>query len=387
MKMPHRSGFPDGLIAIWGEVTLEQLDQESIKVLADRKGLKKGLLIDFLGNFVRSAKAGLPVYRIDGGPGFVWVASFDQKGRGFLRLGAVDASKFLLPAEQQPTGQTSGATSEGSGEKSELGEANEQVQPALKDAIAVMVDPESKVADQRAETEVARAVTGEKVQPELPDTTATNLTTNETAQPEPTDTPGIFVDAENKVAAAAERIQSEDVKVEERIQSKLPGTTAAVVDPENIVVSKWVEAEDARITERANLDAGRGPLEAKGAIGDAYTSWWKVLGYGLIVSLLTASTIFAIVFYRRRRIASALERQVLLHRRDLIEVAAKPAISKTLSPEEALDRIEAIRRSLLESLASSPSLVPTFSSKGPMQSDAAFRGAKRRSLEKLEELV
>ena len=26
---PHRSGIADGLIAIWGKITLEQLDQES----------------------------------------------------------------------------------------------------------------------------------------------------------------------------------------------------------------------------------------------------------------------------------------------------------------------------------------------------------------------
>src|SRR6266480_4288696 len=92
MRMPRRNGVPDGLIATWGKITLEQLDQESIKALADRKGLKKGLLIDFLGNFARSAKAGLPIYRIDGGPGFVWAASFDQKGHGIHRLAAVDAS-------------------------------------------------------------------------------------------------------------------------------------------------------------------------------------------------------------------------------------------------------------------------------------------------------
>jgi hypothetical protein len=29
LKMPHRSGLPDGLIAVWGKITLEPLDQES----------------------------------------------------------------------------------------------------------------------------------------------------------------------------------------------------------------------------------------------------------------------------------------------------------------------------------------------------------------------
>ena len=92
--MPHRSGLPDGLIAVWGRVTLEPLDQESIKALGDGKNPKKGFLIDYLRNFTRSAKEGLPIYRIGGGPGFIWAASFDQKGRGTLRLAAVDVSGF-----------------------------------------------------------------------------------------------------------------------------------------------------------------------------------------------------------------------------------------------------------------------------------------------------
>jgi hypothetical protein len=142
MKMPHRSGLPDGLIAVWGKITLEQLDQESIKILADRKGLKKGLLIDFLGNFARSAKAGLPIYRIDGGPGFIWAASFDQKGRGISRLAAVDASRFLAPSpEQQPTAQSPGAASEASeDQRSELKQTTAKAQPELADATTTIAD-------------------------------------------------------------------------------------------------------------------------------------------------------------------------------------------------------------------------------------------------------
>jgi hypothetical protein len=96
-KMPHRNGLPDGVIAAWGKVSLEPLDQESIKTLADGKSPKKGFLVDYLRNFTRSAKEGLPIYRIDGGPGFIWAASFDQKGRGTLRLAAVNVSGFSRP--------------------------------------------------------------------------------------------------------------------------------------------------------------------------------------------------------------------------------------------------------------------------------------------------
>ena len=99
MKMPHRSGLPDGVIAVWGKIALEPLDQESIKILADGKNPKKGFLIDYLRNFTRSAQEGLPIYRIDGGPGFIWAASFDQRGRGTLRLAAVQVSGFSPPPD------------------------------------------------------------------------------------------------------------------------------------------------------------------------------------------------------------------------------------------------------------------------------------------------
>jgi hypothetical protein len=70
------------------------LDSESMKIVADGKSPKKGMLIDCIGDFTRSVKEGLPVYRISGGAGFVWVASYDERGRGTLRFAAVDASRL-----------------------------------------------------------------------------------------------------------------------------------------------------------------------------------------------------------------------------------------------------------------------------------------------------
>jgi hypothetical protein len=106
-KMPHRRGLPDGIIAVWGNITLEPLDQESIKTLAAGRSPKRGFLIDYLRNFTRSAKEGLPIYRIDGGPGFIWAASFDEKGRGTLRLAAVNVSGFSPPASPMAAGEAS----------------------------------------------------------------------------------------------------------------------------------------------------------------------------------------------------------------------------------------------------------------------------------------
>ena len=108
-RMPHRAGFPNGMLASWGKVELEPLDNDSIKALAKgRRPTTKGYFIDFIGNFARSAKEGLPVYRLSGGAGFVWVASYGRKGRGTLRSLAVDASAISpqLVATQAPTNPT-----------------------------------------------------------------------------------------------------------------------------------------------------------------------------------------------------------------------------------------------------------------------------------------
>jgi hypothetical protein len=108
-RMPHRAGFPDGILASWGKVELEPLDNDSIKVFTEgRRPVTKGYFIDFIGNFARSAKEGLPVYRLGGGAGFVWVASYGRKGRGTLRFLAVDASAISpqLVATQAPTNST-----------------------------------------------------------------------------------------------------------------------------------------------------------------------------------------------------------------------------------------------------------------------------------------
>src|SRR5215471_10789192 len=62
VKLPHRSGMPDATLATWGTIELEPLDADSVKVLAEGKSPRKGFLIDFLGNFTRSAQEKLPIF-------------------------------------------------------------------------------------------------------------------------------------------------------------------------------------------------------------------------------------------------------------------------------------------------------------------------------------
>jgi hypothetical protein len=152
IRMPTRLGI-DGILASWGKTVLEPLDEENRKAFAEGRRLSKGYYIDFIGNFDRSAKEGFPLYRISGGAGFIFAASFDQKGRGTLRLVAVDASAFYpqllanpLPSESRDVTPTSAERRDADGDiarqraeaaeaaKAELQVARQESETAKRDA-------------------------------------------------------------------------------------------------------------------------------------------------------------------------------------------------------------------------------------------------------------
>jgi len=94
--MPQREGLPNAIIALWGKIQLEPLGASEVSTVASG-GSVKGLLVSFLGDLQRSAKAGVPVYRLTGGAGFLWVATFNKDGRGVLRFLTIDASQIASP--------------------------------------------------------------------------------------------------------------------------------------------------------------------------------------------------------------------------------------------------------------------------------------------------
>ena len=98
VQMPQREGLPSAVMAVWGAIQLEPLGPDEISVLASG-GSPPGILVSFLGDEERSAKAGAPIYRLAGGAGFLWVATYDQSGRGMLRYLATDDSK-IEPSRQ-----------------------------------------------------------------------------------------------------------------------------------------------------------------------------------------------------------------------------------------------------------------------------------------------
>jgi hypothetical protein len=177
VTMPSRPGLPHGILAAWGQVVLEPLDNESLRsIAAGRRPAAKGYLIDFIGDFARSAKEGLPVYRLGGGAGFVWAASYDRNGRGTLRFAAVDASAIspqiaATPAEQRSQGAASPApVPEIGAEKDEQGRIEANASGDLADAPASLqflmkglrtADDFIKLAEETFLTVVAAGPTGD----------------------------------------------------------------------------------------------------------------------------------------------------------------------------------------------------------------------------------
>jgi hypothetical protein len=92
-------------------------------------------------------KEGLPIYRISGGAGLIWVASFDQKGRGTLRFAAVDASAFypeMLPIPQTLNTQSSDAQ-------------QARQEPALAEASTKSVSPQQAAVAEKITAEPTKS--------------------------------------------------------------------------------------------------------------------------------------------------------------------------------------------------------------------------------------
>lgn len=172
---PAVSVGPSTLMATWGDVSLQPLDRAHLADLAAGRDVRAGILVDHIGNFQRSASIGLPVYRVTGGAGYVWAASWDQAGRGTLRFLTIDASK-LAP---NPPEVSQGVTSNQAGMPSNPPSASE----SLKATPAPPSPPAPQPSFQPSPTSTIAASppggVGQPVQPE-------NLKSESLPQPLPT---------------------------------------------------------------------------------------------------------------------------------------------------------------------------------------------------------
>jgi hypothetical protein len=282
--MPHRSGLPDGVIAVWGKITLEPLDQESIKTLAEGKNPRKGFLIDYLRDFTRSAKQGLPIYRIDGGPGFIWAASFDRKGRGTLRLAAVDVSGFAPPPDSVPVAEIAVPTDQ------------ERSPPPAPVVATAAPAPQEELPPPAAV--VATAVPA--AQEALPPPAAVVANAAPTPQEESAS------EFNQKIEKLQADLAMSSAKVAELERAKSVAERAreeaeqAKLDAENAKQ----DLEQARIAEKTTSDAVIAQLRAHKAAAVVKVSRWEIALYGAVGGVLFFLTASAIEFLIKRRNAS-----------------------------------------------------------------------------------
>jgi tetratricopeptide (TPR) repeat protein len=96
MWIPEDSSDPTSVIAIWGPVTLEELGYDELSQVEAGEDPRAGILVDTVGDLPHSAKEYLPVYRLVGGPGYVYSASFGAGGKGHRHYVAVNAAELAV---------------------------------------------------------------------------------------------------------------------------------------------------------------------------------------------------------------------------------------------------------------------------------------------------
>jgi ribosomal protein L9 len=347
MKMPHRGSLPDGLIAVWGKIMLEPLDQESIKILADGKGPRKGLLIDFLGNFARSAKEGLPIYRIDGGPGFIWAASFDQKERGTLRLAAIELSGFSPSSDPAPVLVQTTAQTPPSDPAPVLVQTTAQTPPS---------DPAPAVVQATAQTSPSDPApvlvqTTAQTPPSDPAPVVVQVTAQADQEQLPSELNQTVEHLQADLAISINKIaELEKAKAEAERAAKQ--AEQAKLDAENAKQ----QIERARIAEKMTSDALVAQVRADKVAAGAKSSRWENALYGSVGGLIVVLTACAIGFLMNRHKASVSKQQVWKLGTKPIE--ASPHCQKSeaelepsaLSPESAIFEA-AFERELVEKVA------------------------------------
>jgi ribosomal protein L9 len=347
MKMPHRGSLPDGLIAVWGKIMLEPLDQESIKILADGKGPRKGLLIDFLGNFARSAKEGLPIYRIDGGPGFIWAASFDQKERGTLRLAAVELSGFSPSSDPAPVLVQTTAQTPPSDPAPGLVQTTAQTPPSDPAPAVVQATAQTSPSDPAPVVVQATAQTP----PSDPAPVVVQVTAQADQEQLPSELNQTVEHLQADLAISINKIaELEKAKAEAERAAKQ--AEQAKLDAENAKQ----QIERARIAEKMTSDALVAQVRADKVAAGAKSSRWENALYGSVGGLIVVLTACAIGFLMNRHKASVSKQQVWTLGTKPIE--ASPHCQKSeaelepsaLSPESAIFEA-AFERELVEKVA------------------------------------
>jgi hypothetical protein len=92
----------DAVMAVWGNLQLEDITMEERSSWALAESPRTGnITVDFIGNITKSARTGLPIYRVVSGVGSIWTAD-NAGGHGNMRNFSVNADYLNQLAVDQP---------------------------------------------------------------------------------------------------------------------------------------------------------------------------------------------------------------------------------------------------------------------------------------------
>ena len=211
MRLPDRDGISNAVIAVWGNVALQELDSSSRSALENTPLSPQNVLIDHLGDIRQSLKLGLPIYRLRGSAGYVWSAASDEAGRGHLRFLAVDAAALAGTKDEPSRPGGKDATAEGAKKRAAT--------PATKDVTGTVAKDANADGDRRS----APAPTGD-LRPFLtPQPTSSGPETGKQAGSSTKDRSQQTIIAKTR-AAEAERariMEAEQLAEEERTKARV----------------------------------------------------------------------------------------------------------------------------------------------------------------------
>lgn len=94
VEIKDRRNISRSVLVTWGNIVLQPLEPAEINQLANNRSIRGEIFVDLIGDFSRSAKESLPVYKIRGGAGFVWIATETKDKKHSLRFFAANASMY-----------------------------------------------------------------------------------------------------------------------------------------------------------------------------------------------------------------------------------------------------------------------------------------------------
>ncbi len=401
LRIPQKEGLPDAIIATWGTVQLEPLDSDSVATLAAGGSPRKGLLADFVGNFQRSARLGLPVYRLAGGAGYLWSASADRNGRGHQRTLVFDAdltappTVAVRPTLSAPPSGPDAAQSADQAEKAELEKTAAERAAAEKtaaDKTAAEKAAAEKAAAEKAAAEKAAAEKAAAERAAAEKTAAEKATAADRAAADRAAADRAAADKAAAERAAALKLAADKTAVEKAAAEKAAAEKAAMerataekLAALNIAAGKATEDKEAALKAAAEKAAAEKAAALKAAAEKAAAE--KLAALKVATEKAASEKEAALkaaaekaAAEREAALKVAAEKAAAEREAALKAAAEKAAAERAAALKAAADKAAAERAAALKLAADKAAAEKAAAEKAAAERETALKAAAERAL-------